>query len=248
MEKILLYFSLKYNGDFDMIYHALKTKEPMDYEYFELLKKGINCRYTTIISDDYPEQLKNIYKPPFVLFYYGNLDLIKQSTIAMVGMRKSSEYGKLMALDISKYLVSQNKVVVSGMAQGIDTYSHLGAIQAGGNTIAVLGSGIDYCYPKSNLQLYERIKNNHLLISEYPNVTTPKKENFPMRNRIVVGLSKSLVIVESNIKSGSMISASLALEQGKEIYCVPGRWNDPKGCNYLISQGANIIFDFKDIE
>lgn len=247
MEEILLYFALKYEGDFNLIYHALVTKEVVDYEYLKLLKQGLKSKYTTIVSSDYPESLRSIYQPPFVLFYYGDLNLVNEKIVAMVGMRRASEYGVETAALISTFLAKNNRVVVSGMALGIDTYSHLGAINANGKTIAVLGSGIDYCYPIRNSALYEKIKNTHLLISEYPGMTKPRKNYFPARNRIVAGLAKKVVVVEAKRKSGTMITVGFALEQGKEIFCVPARINDNDGCNYLIAQGANLLLDFNEL-
>ena len=247
MEDTLLYFALKYEGDFDLIYHALIQKEVIDYEYFKQLKKDMKCQYTTLVSEDYPTCLKEIGQPPFVLFYYGDLSLVNENTIAMVGMRNPSEYGKNSAISISKFLAKHNQVVVSGLAKGIDTYCHIGAIDQKGKTIAVLGSGIDYCYPSRNFLIYEIIKKDHLIVSEYPGMTKPHRKYFPARNRIVVGLSQKLVVVEAKRKSGTMISVGFALEQGKEIYCVPSRLDDHDGCNYLISQGAHLLCDFNEL-
>ncbi len=247
MENIILYFSLKYNGDFMCIYNALVQKEKIDEELKKELFAKLKCSYTTIFSEDYPSSLKEINCPPFVLYYYGDISLVNKNVIAMVGMRECSEYGKNVALSLSKELVDEDFAIVSGMALGIDTYAHIGAIDAKGKTIAVLGSGIDYCYPKRNLKLYELIKENHLILSEYPFDRVPDKSTFPFRNRIVAGLSNGIVVVEAKRKSGTMITVGYALEQGKDIYAIPSRINDFDGCNYLIQQGAKLIMNAKDI-
>lgn len=245
MEDVLLYFALIYNGDFAKIYKAIEQKKKIDFEELKKLKKLIKCKYTTIISDDYPSSLKEISSPPFVLFYYGNLKLCENRAISVVGMRKCSNYGKEMATYICQKL-SNEFTIVSGMALGIDSYAHLGAIEIG-STIAVLGCGIDYCYPSSNIELYERLKKEHLVISEYPGNLKPQKNFFRNRNRIVSGLGEKLIVIEALRKSGTMISVGYALEQGKDVYCVPGRFFDHDGCNYLINQGANILMSIDDL-
>lgn len=211
------------------------------------MKKRIKCHYTTIFSSDYPETLKNINCPPFVLYYYGNIELVNEKTIGVVGMRDMSEYGKQATKDFCIPLVKNGYVIVSGMARGVDTVAHETAIKHGGKTIAVLGTGIDYCYPKNNQKLYDQIKNNHLVVSEYPFFTTPQRKLFPFRNRIIAGLSSKILIVEARVKSGTMITAGYALEQGKDIYCIPSRYTDYQGCNELIKQGAILVRNGYDI-
>lgn len=247
MEEIILYFSLKYNGDFMHIYDALVQKEKVDEKLKEELFGRLKCSYTTIFNDDYPSALKDINCPPFVLYYYGDLSLVNNNVIAMVGMRECSEYGKNMALLFSSELANEGYTIVSGMAMGIDTYAHIGAIQAKGHTIAVLGSGIDYCYPRRNMELYELVKDKHLILSEYPFDRVPDKNTFPFRNRIVAGLAQSVVVVEAKRKSGTMITVGYALEQGKDVYAIPSQINGNDGCNYLIQQGAKLIMNVKDI-
>ncbi len=247
MEEILLYYALKYQGDYFLIRNAIKSYEKVDQQYFHMLKQTLRSRYTTIVSDDYPSCLKSIQNPPFVLFYYGDLNILKQKTISIVGTRQPSEYGKTMAVSISRYVSDHNIVVVSGMAKGIDTYSHIGAMGEGKKTVAVLGSGIDYCYPQSNRGIYFQLIKDHLVISEYPGDTRPQKNYFPARNRIVCGLGEKLIVVEAKKQSGTMISVGYALDQGKEIICVPGRFTDKIGCNYLINQGAKILLELEEL-
>ncbi len=247
MEELVLYFSLKYQGDFKSIYHALMSKERVDEVLKCELKKKLKCQYTTIFSDDYPEALKLINCPPFVLYYYGNLSLVKQKTIGVVGMREMSDYGKKATQFFVNDLIQHDYVIVSGMARGVDTIAHQTTIAGGGHTIAVLGTGIDYCYPKENRILYEKLKENELVMSEYPFQTSPTRKLFPFRNRIIAGLSHCVLITEARLRSGTMITAGYALEQGKDVYCVPSRFDDYNGCNELIKQGAKLVLNGNDI-
>ena len=247
MREVLLYFSLLYKGDFNRIYKAVASKEKVDENKFKELKKNLKSQYITIIDEDYPKKLKCISAPPFVLYYYGDLSLCDKESVAMIGKRQASLYGLNKAKEISTYLMNNQKIIVSGLAKGIDGASHQAVLKQKGKTIAVLGCGIDYCYPIENLELYKEIKQNHLLVSEYPDSEMPQKDYFKRRNRIIAGLSDKVVVVEANKKSGTMITVGYALEQGKEIFCVPGRNEKTLGCNYLIYQGANILLESKDL-
>lgn len=247
MEENLLYLSIKYDGQFDRIYKAIQTKERIDYHQLSIWKKEISCSYTTIMSPDYPEGLKKITCPPFVLFYYGDLSLLNENTIGVIGMRAPSEYGKQVTEDISADLADNDFVIISGIALGVDTIAHNTSIKNGGKTIAVLGCGIDYCYPTQNYSLYEELKNNHLVISEYPGTLAPSKWMFPARNRLIAGLSDSIVVTEAKENSGTMITVGFALENGKEVMAVPSNVNGAQGCNTLIKQGAELVRDIDDI-
>lgn len=204
----------------------------------------------TMFDDDYPETLKNIYDKPVILYAKGNVELLKKPGIAIVGSRSCSEYGKNVALKLAYDLAKHNITIISGLARGIDTYSHIGAVNAMGNTIAVIGNGLDRIYPYENRGLYERIlQNNGLIITEYIMGTKPDRMNFPARNRIISALSDGVIVVEARKKSGALITADFALEQGKEIYAVPGNINSPnsQGTNELIKQGAYPITCMEDI-
>lgn len=246
MGDILLYFSLKYHGQFDLIYKALERKERVDESLKKELFATIKCSYTTIISDDYPQHLKFINCPPFVLYYYGSLSLLDNECIGVIGKRDCSEYGVQATRILVEDLVKQGLVIVSGMAKGIDGVGHRTALKSNGHTVAVLGSGIDYPYPPMNKELYDQLKNE-LIISEYPGLTPPRKDYFPKRNRIIAGLSQKLLVTEADIKSGTMITVGFALEQGKDVFAVPGRIYDSKGCNSLIQQGAKLVMSVEDI-
>jgi len=247
MEELVLYFSMKYAGDFQSIYNALMRREKVDEALKCELKKTLKCQYTTLFSYDYPEVLKHINCPPFVLYYYGDLSLIKRKTIGVVGMRNVTSYGTKATKHFVEQLVRHDYVIVSGMARGVDTIAHQVAIDSHGQTIAVLGTGIEYCYPKENRVLYELLKNKHLIMSEYPFQTAPQRRLFPFRNRIISGLSQSILITEAKQRSGTMITAGYALEQGKEVYCVPSRYDDFDGCNHLIQQGAQLVLSIQDV-
>ncbi|MCR5453024.1 MAG: DNA-processing protein DprA [Lachnospiraceae bacterium] len=197
----------------------------------------------TIADEKYPSLLKNIYDPPFALFYKGNFPTNDDRSVAVVGARRCSAYGELMARDIGHALAKAGFCVVSGMAKGVDGYSHDGALVGKGRTYAVLGCGVDICYPGQNKLLYEGIQKNGAVISEYLPGTNPLPANFPRRNRIISGMSKAVIVIEAKEKSGSLITADMALEQGRDVYALPGRVTDDlsAGCNRLIEQGAGII-------
>lgn len=247
MEEILLFFALKYNGDFQEILKALQRKEKVSDEERREAVKRIQSKYTTIISDDYPEALKEIACPPFVLFYHGDLNILKNKCIGIIGKRVPSEYGASVTDKIVCDLVKNEYTIVSGMALGVDTLAHRAALNNKGKTVAVLGSGINYCYPKRNRELYVSLKNDHLIISEHPNDYVPQAKDFPTRNRLISGLSESVVVTEAERRSGTMITVGHALDQGKEIYCIPSRITDPIGCNLLIQQGAKLVLNVNDI-
>jgi DNA processing protein len=247
MEEILLYFAIKYQGNFKDIYRAISEKEEFNKEELERYKANMKCSYTTIISDDYPERLKHIACPPFVLFYYGDLSLTTKKTLGVIGMRNNTYYGKKATEYFVNELAKRNYVIVSGLAYGIDSIAHKQCIESNGQTIAVLGCGIDYCYPKENRDIYQIIKQGHLLISEYPFHTPPRKWQFPSRNRLIAGFSLGVLVTEARLKSGTMITVGYALEQGKEVMCVPEKYDESDGCNSLIQQGAKLVKNIEDI-
>lgn len=206
----------------------------------------------SIESKEYPEQLREIYAAPLKLYVLGDKEILKQSGIAIVGSRNATEYGKKVALQFSKDLTRNGINIISGLALGIDTCAHLGTLHSDsiGKTIAVLGSGLDEIYPKKNIELAKKIINcGGCIISEYPLGTKPEKLHFPQRNRIISGLSKGVLIVEASEKSGSLITADFALEQGREVFVVPGNISSPTsvGSNNLIKQGAKLVTSYEDI-
>ena len=199
--------------------------------------------FVTLENDEYPKSLLSISGKPYGLFYIGSLPKCERDCVAIVGARMCTSYGQKVAFELAKLLSESGYTVVSGMAKGIDSFSHEGALEGCGGTVAVLGCGVNVVYPKENGRLYERIVEKGCVISEYPLDTSPLARQFPSRNRIVSGLCKRVVVVEAKEKSGSLITADMAMDQGKDVYVVPGRLTDSlsAGCNSLISQGAQII-------
>ncbi len=194
-------------------------------------------------TESFPENLKNMYDPPFAIYVKGELPS-EYKNIAIIGARNCSEYGKIQALEYAKIIAGSGIGIVSGMAEGIDSYGHKGALQAGGKTYAVLGCGINVCYPKENINLYEEICEKGGIISEYPMNASPMAWCFPDRNRIISALSEIVLVIEAKKKSGSLITVDFALEQGKDVFAVPGRVGDKlsEGCNYLLANGAGCAF------
>ena len=225
-----------------------RSRQTWDIEkkWEDFVLTGIN--FTSIGMEDYPQKLAEIPDSPYALYYIGKLPDESQKAVAIVGARMRSAYGCEVAKKIAQKLAQNDISVISGMARGIDRDGHVGALEENGLTYAVLGSGVDICYPKENKFLYEKIPHSGGLISENPPGTMAAARNFPLRNRIISGLCDKVVVVEAKDKSGSLITADYAMEQGKDVYVVPGRITDPlsRGCNRLIKQGAGIIYDIDD--
>ncbi|OCC15654.1 Rossmann fold nucleotide-binding protein Smf [Dissulfuribacter thermophilus] len=198
---------------------------------------------------EYPHLLAEIYNPPVLLFGIGEKRVLNGPNVAIVGSRRATRYGQEAAQKIARGLAQSGVTVVSGMAMGIDTFAHRGAIEAGGKTVAVLGSGIDVPYPLRNRRLMQDIVKNGAVITEFLPGTPPEPKNFPQRNRIISGISLGVVVVEAGLRSGSLITASLALEQGREVMAVPGsvRSNVSRGTHWLIKQGATLVETAEDV-
>lgn len=210
-------------------------------------KKGV--KFITLHDSSYPEGLRNIHDAPVVLYIRGELREADKYAVAMVGSRVSTDYGTQIAERMGHKFASSGLTVVSGMARGIDTAAHNGALKAGGRTIAVLGSGIDVPYPSSNRTLMRDIESSGVVISEFPLGTPPNKENFPRRNRIISALSFGVVIVEAARGSGSLITAAYALDQGREVFAVPGNITSmsSRGTNDLIKKGAKLVESAEEV-
>ena len=225
----------------------IKRKSSREYE--RLLHSEV--RMASVDSENYPEKLKDIFDVPYILYYKGSLPDGQRKTAAMVGARACSEYGRRMAKEIAHALASGGVQIVSGFARGIDTAAHTGCLEAAdGRTFAVFGSGINYCYPPENRFTYDEIiERGGGIISEYPPDTKPSPGFFPMRNRIISALSDVVLVIEAGNKSGSLITADHAVEQGRTVMALPGRATDrlSVGCNELIRQGAAIITGMEDI-
>lgn len=216
----------------------------------EFLQKE-KIKILTIEDKEYPEILKTIYDYPVSIYVKGNETILNNASIGIVGCRESSVYGEKVAQYFAYNLAKKSINIISGLAKGIDSQSHIGAIKAKGMTIGVIGSGLDIVYPKENQYLYDKIiEENGAIISEYPLGTKPEKMNFPARNRIISGMSKAILVVEAKKKSGTLITVDFALEQGRDVYVVPGNIDEMNsvGTNDLIKQGAQMVTSYKDIE
>lgn len=213
-----------------------------------LLEKA-GGKIVTLKDDDYPKRLKDIYDPPALLYLRGELRKEDELAIAIVGSRKTSLYGRWFTEKIGEDLARHGIAVVSGMARGIDAMAHKGALQGGGRTIAVLGCGIDVIYPSENRNLFYQIIESGAILSEFPMGSPPEGGHFPRRNRIISGLSIGVVVVEASAKSGSLITAGYALEQGREVFAVPGNVGaeGSRGTNQLIKNGAKLVESSEDI-
>ena len=217
--------------------------------YLEYIKKN-NIEIITINDEYYPIRLKQIYDPPLVIYLKGNKNILNDKSIAIVGSRICTNYGKEVARKIAYDLSTNNINVISGLAKGIDANAHIGSLNANGKTIGVMGCGLDIVYPKENEKLFnEIIKSGGAVISEYVVGTKPLARNFPRRNRIISGMSEGVLVVEAKEKSGTLITVDFALEQGKDLYAVPGNISSQNsyGTNELIKQGAKVATNAQDI-
>jgi|TARA_R100001143_G_scaffold13061_2_gene14515 DNA processing protein len=197
----------------------------------------------------YPELLKQIPDPPALLFVQGDINLLGKWQLAIVGSRNPSASGRDTAFEFARYLADGDIVITSGLASGIDAAAHKGALAASGKTIAVIGTGLDRVYPAANRDLAHHIAEIGAIVSEFPLGTSPKAENFPRRNRIISGLSLGTLVVEAAVKSGSLITARMAMEQGREVFAIPGSIHNPlsRGCHQLIREGAKLVETANDI-
>ena len=214
------------------------------------LTDKVGVSIITIVDEDYPVQLKEISDPPLCLYVRGKLNCEFQKTIGIVGTRRLTVYGREMTEFLASALTISGFTIVSGLAYGVDAVAHKSTIKHGGNTIAVLGGGLSRLHPQDHLQLARDIVNNGgAIISEFPMEFPPSRKTFPMRNRIISGLSNGILVTEAGVKSGSIITVNFALEQGRSIFAVPGNANSPmsKGCNKLIRDGAKLTENIDDI-
>lgn len=230
------------------VIHDWQDRIDLSAEMAEATQRGIQI--LTQSDTEYPDVLRQSYDPPLVLYVWGGIEQSDQHALAVVGSRRCSHYGTNTARQFAFQLASSGFTVISGLARGIDTHAHEGAIAAKGRTIAVIGSGLGQVYPPENMELAERIADGYgAVVSEFPLNTPPSKKTFPMRNRIVASWSQGVLVVECPAWSGAMITANLAGELGKSIYAVPGQIDRPTsaGCNHLIREGAILVTGGQDI-
>ncbi len=224
-----------------------RGKIPIDRELDMIQQRG--CKIITIQDESYPANLKAIYDPPQVLYVRGDLLPADSMAVSVVGTRSASPYGKMAAEQISSHLAARGVTVISGMAYGIDTAAHKGCLDAGGRTIAVMGNGLSVVYPARNIKLMEKIIESGAIISEFPMGMRPLRNNFPRRNRVISGLSLGTLVVEAPKRSGALITAEFALDQGREVFAVPGQiFSEMSGGTHdLIKQGAKLVESVEDI-
>lgn len=232
----------------------LLTKYPQPINHRIYLEKTLEwCERSQVgivLPHDFPLALQQIHRPPPFLFYKGNKDLINKRCLAIVGARKASPYGLACAFHFAREIAAQNWVVVSGLAKGVDGYSHRGALSVKGQTVAVFGSGFKTIYPNENRKLaWDILEKGGTWISEYFPDMPPLAKNFPARNRIISGLSWGTLVIEAKHRSGSLITALNALDQGKEVFVIPGQIDQSEfeGSHQLIQQGAKLVFRVKDV-
>ncbi len=232
--------------DIDIIKFS-KDAEVLNRNYGYLMEHGI--RMITKLDSSYPEKLRHIYDSPFSLYLKGNPFPCGKKAIAVVGARECSVYGKEAAKYLSGALAKEGILIISGLARGIDSCAHTGALSQGGSTYGIMGCGIDFCYPVENINLYMDMQESGGILSEYGPGIKPLPYHFPMRNRIISGLSDGVLVIEAREKSGSLITVDMGLDQGKNIYAVPGRITDKLsgGCNNLIKMGAKAVTSPQDI-
>jgi len=228
---------------------VLQEKKSENFEKYKNITKKLKVELINSESQNYPTQLKNIPEMPYSLHLKGNQNLFENKMVGIVGSRKSTAYGNEVAYKVGKILSNQGYTVISGLANGIDAYAHKGALEGKGSTIAVIGSGLDYIYPKENTKLFLDISKEGLIISEFYLGTKPLSYNFPRRNRIISGLCDFLIVIEATHKSGSLITVNHAIKQGKDVLAVPGEIfsKTSEGTNMLIRDGAYPLISLNDL-
>jgi len=227
----------------------LNWKEDVDFEKEMTLAERGGVKIITRLDPEFPEILKEIYDPPICLYVRGELPDLNQRSVAIVGSRRMSNYGRRMARHFAESAAYADWTVISGLAYGIDAVAHQACLDAGGKTVAVLGGGLARIHPQEHIPLARDIINSGAVISEFPMEFPPSRQSFPRRNRIVSGLSQAVLVVEAGVSSGALITANIALEQNRNLYAVPGQADQPqaKGCHLLIKDGAKLTETFEDI-
>ncbi len=240
-------YSVSFLNDKDInILETSRKTWDLTYEYEQLLRKNVHL--VTWGDKEYPLRLRPYKDAPFALFYKGKLPDETRKSVAIVGARRCSRYGEKYACEYGRILAENHVQVISGLAKGVDGLAQRSALQAKGDSYGVLGCGVDICYPREHIGLYQDLCNHGGVISEFPLGTDPLGRNFPLRNRIISAFADVILVIEAKEKSGSLITADMALEQGKEVYALPGPVDDElsKGCNNLIKQGAGMLNNTKE--
>lgn len=248
--ELLLFLSHKYEGDWDKIYYAIRTKEKVQSDEVVDFANSFKGGYITLTDENYPQFIKETTRPPFVLYFKGDIDILRgdqSKFLTVIGSRECTNYGRETVSSIVKEL-PDNIVIVSGLAKGIDGAAQESALDSNKKTIGVLGGGIDNVYPKENTDLFMKIANGGgLLLSEYPGNTEPKPNNFLFRNRIIASLGKAVLVGESYARSGTHATVCFALNEGRDIGCIPYHATEKSNCNQFIKDGACLIESAKDV-
>ncbi len=243
MREKLITLSYIFSGDISKMEQAIRNKVEVkiNWKYINYLNK-FKINVLTICDENYPKKLLQLYNPPLVIYYLGSIEMLDDYISGVIGSRKNLKYSEEVCLKVLEKIVPKS-TIVSGLANGIDSIAHYNTISNGGKTIAVIGSGFNNIYPKDNKQLASIIARKHLLLSEYPPNTNASRHHFPLRNRIIAALSDDLYVIEAALKSGSLITANIALDLGKNIFCAPGSllYNNYKGSHQLINDGAYLL-------
>ena len=250
-KEILGYLSYLYNGDWERMYKTITNREKVSKDEIANFNETYKGQFICIMDEEYPESLKRTSRPPFVLFYKGDLSLLNdenyKKTLSVVGSRDCSAYGRRATTKLIEEM-PEDTIIVSGLAKGIDSVAHWTALNTNKKTIAVLGCGLNNIYPKENKELFDKIiENGGLIMTEYPDECEPDKENFLIRNRIIACLGKALLVGEANLKSGNSRTVKYALTQGKDVGCIPYHLDESSGCNQLIKDGAYLIETKSDL-
>lgn len=249
MREILVYFALKYNGDFGEILGALQRKEKVDQQLKKELFKQLRCKFVTILDDEYPKKLKDVSAPPFVLFYYGNLDILQMKTVAYIGTEHYSEESAHSTIKFVKELVKKEFCLISGFNVGINRLVHKEAINNNGYSVAVLSNGIDKCSQRINQDIYEEMKNHQLIISEYPFEVESSIKRSVFKNRLIGGLCNALIVGECDLGAPYFKAIDYAVEFDKNVYSIPvSALAKKQGTNELIKNGAMLMNDVELVE
>lgn len=241
--------ALRFEGNWESIYDTIKQRKPAKIEEVEDRLNHLPCSAVTLVDALYPESLKRIAKPPFVLFYRGDITCIQDMNrcVSYVGSRDASPYGVKLAKELAGGVAKEGFTIVSGMAKGIDGVATEAALNNGGKAVGVLGCGVDIAYPSSHQGLYDRLMKEGLLLSEYPPGVKVVREHFPARNRIIAGLSKLTIVGQASLHSGTLLTVGNALDFGRDIACVPYHADEESACNRMIRDGAPIVESVEDV-
>ncbi len=250
-KEILIYLSLIYEGDQKKMYNHIRDKVKVDNDEVSRVAEPFLDSTISVVDDDYPENWKRIYLPSILIHFRGNKKLLSNEnlkrSVTYVGSRDASKAGIEMAREVGKTLAKADVTLISGIARGIDAEVMRGAMEEHGKIIGISGAGIDIDYPSQNADIYDYLKREGLLLSEYPKETKPSPENFPQRNRLLAGLGEVVIVGEAEKRSGSIITANMALEFGKDLGCVPSLPRKESATNALIRDGAYLIDEPMDI-